>query len=229
MKVLVVDCNIDPTCWGAQDLVRLAHLGKSATVYVRRAPQNDLPSSADGFDRIIVSGSNTPAMDTAPWIDRLLDLIRASVRSQIPFLGVCYGHQMLARALTGDQVVRKAAVPEFGWVEIEALESAQILKGLPSRFYSFEAHYDEVGFVPQDFRVLARSRDCQIQALQFKDLPVFGIQFHPEKTLEAAEKVLSEKEKSKSTPEIFNRHEGKRVFRETIAESIFKNFLNRGV
>src|SRR3712207_4000003 len=101
MKVLIVDNNIDPVFWGASDLRRLSRHLPGADFHVRRGPQADLPADPRAFDRIVLSGSRTAARDEAPWIDQLLEFIRRAVDAGRPLLGVCYGHQMLARALGG--------------------------------------------------------------------------------------------------------------------------------
>ncbi len=226
MKILIVDCNIDSDSWGAPDLVSLAQIQKGSTVYVRRGPQGDLPSDVRSFDRVIVSGSKTGAADCDSWIDRLLQMIRQTADAQIPFLGVCFGHQMLVRAFGGIQTVRKAQVPEFGWVEVELEGGSRLTRGLPRVFHSFAAHYDEVGNVPPGFRVFARSRDCAIQACQLGDLPIYGIQFHPEKPLKSAEKILAERYRIKEPPLLLNRDQGKLLYREEVGHRIFENFLS---
>ena len=229
MKILIIDCNIEPDSWGAADLVRLAQVQAGATVWVRRAPQEDLPSQIHGFDRLIVSGSKTAATDSSPWIEQLLALIRQSVGYRIPFLGVCFGHQMMARALGGLESVGKAATPEFGWVEIKTTASSPLFDQVPSKFHSFAAHFDEVGRLPSGFKVLAESEACAVQACQFQDLPTYGIQFHPEKGLLSAEKILLEKDKTKEPPFLINRDQGQFLYREEIAQQIFGNFLRSSI
>src|SRR4051812_10159040 len=107
-----------PESWGATELVRYARSVDGATVHVRRAPHGDLPADPAGFDAIVVSGSKTSANKSEPWVQELLAFIRRSVELQKPFLGVCYGHQMLNRALSGDRCVRRAERGEFGWTKI---------------------------------------------------------------------------------------------------------------
>lgn len=196
MKILVIDNTIDPTSWGSRELVRFGALIPGASVFVRRAPEGDLPSSPAGFDRVIVSGSKTAATEDAPWISRLHEFILRTIDSGKPFLGVCYGHQSLVRALGGKETVQRAAVPEFGWTQIEIVETSPLFKGLGSAFYSFSSHFDEVCRLPNGMRRLAQSEACGIQACQIEDQPVFGIQFHPEKNLQEAELTLLERKRS---------------------------------
>src|SRR4051812_32059691 len=109
MRVLIIDNMIDPDCWGSSDLRGFAQAAPGAIVHVRRAPHGDLPRSPKDFDRVIVSGSKTRVDDDSPWVLKLLDFIRATLNENKPYLGVCYGHQMLARALVGEEAVGAAA------------------------------------------------------------------------------------------------------------------------
>ncbi len=202
-RILIIDNNRDPDCWGAADLRRMASLLDGATLYTRRAPEDDLPASPDPFDQVIVSGSKTSAMEDAPWVFKLHDFIRRTLDAGKPFLGVCYGHQSLVRALGGKETVRKAAQSEYGWTSIEVVESSPLMEGLSRSFYTYSSHEDEVASLPSGLKRLARSSACEIQACQLEGRPVFGIQFHPEKRLEK-EKLYDPK----------------------VGETLFRNFLS---
>ena len=226
MRVLVIDNTIDRQSWGSPELVRFGRLFPGAIVHVRRAPEGDLPLSPKDFDRIILSGSKTAAMDDAPWISSLHDFILRTLDLGRPFLGVCYGHQSLVRALGGKDTVRRAAEAEFGWVKIQSLEAAPLFKGMPKEFYSFGSHFDEVSKLPKGLKKIARSEDCEIQAIQMENQPVFGIQFHPEKNLAEAEKTLEERKKKGIPQRLLHAQKGKDLFDPQVGESIFRNFLN---
>ncbi len=226
MKILIVDNNIDQNCWGASDLRQLALASApGSTVYVRRAPHGDLPKNADGYDRVIVSGSKTSALEDAPWIDALLEFIRRTVDQRKPLLGVCYGHQSLVRALGGKQTVRKAEEAEIGWTQIEVLEDDPLLKGIPKSFYSFNAHYDEVATLPGALKRLARSSACELQAVRVRELPAFGIQFHPEKDAADAKKTFAETLKKSARQALLHPKESEKLYDPAIGKTLFTNFL----
>ncbi len=228
MKVLIIDNTIDLDSWGSPELRRLAQLAPGATVHTRRAPLDDLPSSPRGYDRIIVSGSKTSAMEDAPWIESLHRFIGKAIDESIPYLGVCFGHQTLARVVSGkSQVCRKAKTPEIGWTKIEVVSESALFEGLPKTFYSFSSHYEEVGELPASLRNFARSTDCAVQAFQLSDKPIYGIQFHPEKDIKSAEKTFAAKKRSPQTKNDPLLHPGqsKKYFDPTVGETIFKNFL----
>ena len=225
MQILIIDNNIDPDSWGASELRTMAKFAADATVYVRRAPAEDLPASPRGFDRIIVSGSKT-SMEEAPWIDQLESFVRRAVESGKPLLGICYGHQILARALGGKDMVRRASRYEYGWGKVEITDpDSRLFQGLPRVFHTFQAHQDEVRELPKGMKLLARSEDCPIQACELVGRPVFGIQFHPERPPTAGEASLSKKIKANPKAEYLNPGSGLKLFDRNIGETIFRNFF----
>jgi GMP synthase (glutamine-hydrolysing) len=225
MKILIIDNTIDRDSWGAGGLCRLARLAPGATIHVRRAPEGDLPKDPLAFDRIILSGSKTSALDDAPWINQLFEFIKKSVEGKKHFLGICYGHQALVRTLGGREYLRRASVAEFGWTHIKVTDSSSILRGLPDSFHSFSAHFEEVSQLPNGMKKLAQSEACGIQACQVKGLPVFGLQFHPEKTPDQAKKVLIERKKLGEPKVLLNPTRTDELYDPILGETIFKNFL----
>jgi GMP synthase (glutamine-hydrolysing) len=230
MRVLIIDNTIDRNCWGSQELVRFGKLMPGATVHVRRAPEGDLPVSPAPYDRIIVSGSKTSCLDSSPWVLTLLEFTRRAIDLGKPYLGVCYGHQSLVRALSGIDHVRKGAEPEFGWSKIEILQDVKtqspLLAGLPREFHTFSSHFEEVSHLPAGMIRLAKSAACEIQACQLEGRPVFGIQFHPEKNLAEAEASLAERKKIGKPRNLLLPDKSKQLYDAAIGDTLFRNFLN---
>ncbi|MDR3606056.1 MAG: type 1 glutamine amidotransferase [Oligoflexia bacterium] len=225
MRILIIDNNMMKDSWGCENFRRYARQVPGATVVVRRAPHDDLPASVDGFDRILVSGSVTSANAQAPWIDRMLEFIRRAVDARKPYLGVCYGHQMLARALGGGDSVRRADRAEFGWTHIEMTGESPILKGLPKKFYTFSSHEDEVASLPRGAQIVARSESCAIQSFSLTDAPAFGIQFHPEKDLAECEQSLIRWKKDFKARDTLHPDKSKVLYSDEVGEIIFRNFF----
>lgn len=225
MKILIVDNNINPEDWGAEGICRLARLAQSATIHVRRAPHEDLPSHLLSYDRVILSGSKTSALADAPWIDKLSELIMEVIHLGKPFLGVCYGHQLLARVLGGKNSVRKADFGEFGWTKIHISGPSPLFEGMPKEFYSFSSHIDEIAELPRGLKKLASSDICQVQACQLENKPVFGIQFHPEKNNLEAKKYFAEKRKTDPQASLMHSNHSDLLYNPNIGEKLFKNFL----
>jgi GMP synthase-like glutamine amidotransferase len=228
LRVLIVDNARDLNCWGAKSYVRHCLAQTGITVEVRRAPERDLPHDLSKYDRFILTGSGTPAMEEAPWIEELWALIRKVVDRGQPLLGICYGHQAIARALGERAIVRRAEKPEFGWTRVECESENPLVAGLPRSFYSFSAHYDEVAHLPKGFKNWAHSENCAIQGYQLEGKPVYGIQFHPEKDPEDAETIFREEREKGNGKILLFPKETPKYFNPKVGEKIFSNFLNLG-
>jgi anthranilate synthase component 2 len=108
-----------------------------------------------------------------------LELIRRAA-GQVPILGVCLGHQAIGQAF-GGQVVR-ASKPMHGKVDMIDHDGSGIFAGLPSPFRATRYHSLVVdrASLPSCLHVAASSGDGMIMGMAHRDLPVWGVQFHPE-------------------------------------------------
>jgi anthranilate synthase component 2 len=108
-----------------------------------------------------------------------LELVRAAA-GVCPILGVCLGHQAIAQAF-GGRIVRAERVMHG---KLSAVEHAGhgILRGLPSPFAATRYHslVAEPDSLPACLDVTARTADGVIMAIEHKELPIWGVQFHPE-------------------------------------------------
>mgnify|MGYP003630155313 CR=1 FL=1 len=136
-----------------------------------------LPDHA-AFTHLLLSGSELSAAERNPRDDELMKCIRGFADAGKPIYGICYGHQMVARALAGDAVCRRAAVPEFGWRTCRQVDNP-LFDGVPE-IIAIHSHYDEVHDLPDSFQVIASTDDCAVQGFQVQGRPIWGTQFHPE-------------------------------------------------
>ncbi len=144
-----------------------------------RASAAELPDNLDDYSHIFISGSTASVLDNADWIRAEQELIRTAVDRGKVMVGSCFGHQIIARALFGDDAVRKRPALDVGWPEIEVLTDDVLLGEAGSKIFGYVFHYDEVCRVNADeATVIARSEDCEILAFRLKDRPVWGIQPH---------------------------------------------------
>lgn len=97
----------------------------------------------------------------------------------IPMLGVCAGHQFMAKHFGGEASPGKNG-PEFGMVEMSVLEEGDILRGVPDKTIVWASHHDEVSRLPPKWKVLASSEACPVQVMRHETKPLFGMSFHPE-------------------------------------------------
>ncbi|HJT33316.1 MAG TPA: aminodeoxychorismate/anthranilate synthase component II [Pirellulales bacterium] len=111
-----------------------------------------------------------------------IDLVR-SLHAEVPILGVCLGHQVIAAAL-GGRVIR-APEPVHGRASEVFHDERGIFAGLPNPLRACRYHslvVDEPT-LPGDLTVTARTADDVVMALAHRELPVVGVQFHPESIL----------------------------------------------
>ena len=100
-------------------------------------------------------------------------------RAEFPILGICAGHQFMARFFGGE--AKPSIVPEFGKIELTLLtEDDALFEQIPKKSIVWESHNDEVTVLPDKFELLAESENCKIQAMRHKEKPFYGLQFHPE-------------------------------------------------
>ncbi|HEV2867000.1 MAG TPA: aminodeoxychorismate/anthranilate synthase component II [Allosphingosinicella sp.] len=170
--ILVID-NYDSFTW---NLVRyLQEIGASAAV--RR---NDALSAAEalasGAEAFLISpGPGTP--DDA---GISLELVAACAQARRPLLGVCLGHQAIGQYFGGSVV--RAPAPMHGKVSGIAHDGSGVFEALPSPFAAARYHSLTVApaSVPACFAVNATADDGTIQGIRHRELPIHGVQFHPE-------------------------------------------------
>ncbi len=96
----------------------------------------------------------------------------------IPILGLCYGHQLLAHVTGG--LVRTARKREFGVAVATIDKPVGVLQGLDSRQKVWMSHSDTVCALSDEFEVLAHTANSPIAAFRHRKLPIYGLQWHPE-------------------------------------------------
>ena len=173
MRVLVVD-NYDSFVY---NLVQyLAQLGADSTV--RRNDEVDL-DELDGVDGVLVSpGPGTPERAGAS-----VEVIRRSAELGLPLLGVCLGHQAIGVAWGG--VVERAPELLHGKTSLVHHDGRDVLAGLPDPFVGTRYHSLSIrpDSLPDVLEVTGRTAGGVIMAVRHRELPIHGVQFHPESVL----------------------------------------------
>lgn len=96
----------------------------------------------------------------------------------IPILGICLGHQLIAKAFGGE--VATADSESYAQIELEILDENDIFLGLGPKMEVWASHKDEIKKMPGNFEVLAKSSICDVEAMKHQEKSIYGIQFHPE-------------------------------------------------
>jgi anthranilate synthase/aminodeoxychorismate synthase-like glutamine amidotransferase len=106
-----------------------------------------------------------------------LDVIK-EMGGKVPILGVCLGHQSIGQAF-GAKVVR-ASKPVHGKTSPIHHEGEGLFKDVPTPFRATRYHSLVVEELPEELEATAFTEDGIVMALQHKELPIYGLQFHPE-------------------------------------------------
>lgn len=124
-----------------------------------------------------------------PFLEQEMTFINNLENSEIPFLGICLGAQLLAQAFGGKILHLEV---ELGWLKINALpdlKSDPLFKGLELPLL-FQLHSDVI-CLPEGSTCLMKSEQCDVQAFRYGKY-FYGIQFHPEANKEMLESVQEE-------------------------------------
>jgi GMP synthase (glutamine-hydrolysing) len=122
---------------------------------------------------IILSGGPSSVYEpNAPRLDP------AILQLDLPVLGLCYGHQLIAQIVNGK--VSRAACREYGIAQVNIDKAVGVLKGLGSTETVWMSHGDTVSALPNDYEVLAHTDSCPVAAYRHKQKPIYGLQWHPE-------------------------------------------------
>ncbi len=132
----------------------------------------------DGFDGVALSGA--PDMLSKPATQAKFHReVEAIVGTEVPLLGVCFGHQMMAQAFGSKVVEDSEHVLKF--VKTEILTDDPLFEGLPDSPLLLESRHEIVESLPEGFQLLAKSETSEIAAMKHSRRLLYGVQFHPER------------------------------------------------
>jgi len=166
--VLVIDC-------GAQYAQLIARRVREAHVYSEIVPHTLSAEEILARDpgAVIISGGPSSVYEPgAPTIDQAL------FEAGVPLLGICYGHQLLAKAIGG--TVAETGRREFGRTEAQVSSPGELLAGSPAEQTVWMSHGDAVQQAPKGFAVLAQTSGSPVAACEDTSRRLAGVQWHPE-------------------------------------------------
>ena len=106
-----------------------------------------------------------------------LEIFKA--RLNVPVLGICLGHQALGLCF-GAKIQRLKEVAHATSSQISLIAQSELFREFPKDFSVMRYHSLEVVDLPSELEALAYTKDKVLMAMRHKDLPYFGVQFHPE-------------------------------------------------
>ncbi len=140
---------------------------------------DEFPEHVNECDAYLLSGSVNSANDPHAWIARLMKFVRSAYELHVPFVGVCFGHQLIARALGG-----KVETYSGGYTAgVRDYEFDGVCTPLVA------SHGDQVVVAPPNAKVVGKAPYCPLAALRYGD-SVFSVQPHPEFTAEFMDDLL---------------------------------------
>mgnify|MGYP003949246557 CR=1 FL=1 len=179
MRIAILMANTDETDFAqrhpkdGEKFTALMSLARPDWDYVVFSVKDGLfPESTTGIDGAIITGSPASVHDGEDWITKLEALVRVWLVARVPIYGVCFGHQIIAKALGGT-----VGQNPDGWV-LGAINTVYQSEGSVS---AFAAHTEQVTALPEGAEIIASTPGCPAAGYKIAD-QVETTQYHPEMT-----------------------------------------------
>lgn len=160
--------------FGSQYTQLIARRVRELNVYCEIHPYNKIPKIDKNLKGVILSGSPFSVRDKNAPKPQL-----EGIRKQFPLLGVCYGAQYLAQHDGGE--VLPSEIREYGRANLSFIKSESVLlRDLKLGSQVWMSHGDTILQAPENFEIIASTKDVAVGGFKIKDEQTYGIQFHPE-------------------------------------------------
>ncbi|CAO3644275.1 unnamed protein product [Cunninghamella blakesleeana] len=144
--------------------------------------KQEYPTDINAFDGIVITGSSYSAYNNYPWILKLVSFLQEQFNhpKKIKIVGICFGHQILARA-AGGKCEKNVKGWEFGYYQIDLTPIGKKLFHTDKSFLRLnQVHQDHVSELPSGYHILASTEHTPIHSFLSGDGQVITIQGHPE-------------------------------------------------
>ncbi len=167
------------------------NLGADFEYNIYNVTKNNFPVDIDECDAYITTGSRASANDDDTWIAELEEFIRSCNRHEKKLVGVCFGHQLLAKAL-GGIVERSHSGWGIGLIENRVLRRKPWMEPSLTQFNMIICHEDQVIRIPEGTELLVSNVHCTNFIFQCGE-KLLGIQGHPEFSKDFCRALMKER------------------------------------
>jgi GMP synthase (glutamine-hydrolysing) len=165
-KILILD-------FGSQYTQLIARRVRELNIYCEIHPWNKSPE-VDGYKGVILSGSPFSVRDSSSPQPDL-----SAIKGKLPLLGVCFGAQFMAHNFGGE--VLPSTIREYGRANLSSVDSThELTKGLSLNSQVWMSHGDTIKTIPDNFKIIASTKDVEVAGYHIEGEDTYGIQFHPE-------------------------------------------------
>lgn len=166
-KILILD-------FGSQYTQLIARRVRELNVYCEIHPFNHFPELDDTVKGVILSGSPFNVRDKNAPVPDL-----SKIKGKVPLLGVCYGAQFIAHNHGG--LVEASDSREYGRANLKFIDvDNELFREIEKDSQVWMSHGDTIMKLPDNFRVIASTKDVKVGAYKVENEKTYGIQFHPE-------------------------------------------------
>ncbi len=190
MKTLIINCYRELPDKKIKNYCELIdNFSPYEVVYDKDVKKN---FEVNDYNAVIISGSEN-CISKKQFSPDFLEFLK---QISIPVLGICYGHQIIAKAF-GVEIIHgleKIIKPyPKNPEEVFILNKDEIFHGLDNKINVYESHkeYVKPKYLSKfGFKLLANSKSCSIEAIKHLDKPLYGVQFHIERSGETGKKIV---------------------------------------
>ena len=197
MRLLVVDLLAERKAFGKEGVREIASHFDNPEIFLWSPHTKQRTDYGFGTvidqpvdcDFIVVTGSRSNVSDWQPWMDDVAELIRST---EVPIIGICFGHQIIAAAF-GGKVIRAKEGSHF--VSPVTLDGKQV-----NAVFTHQDHVIDAG----ELEVIASADHCSISACVHPTRPITTVQYHPEATSRIISEAIKSGDMTKQEAAVFD-------------------------
>ncbi len=160
--------------FGSQYTQLIARRVRELNVYCEIHPFNKIPTISKNIKGVILSGSPFSVRDPKSPNPDL-----SEIKGKLPLLGVCYGAQLMAQKFGGE--VQASEHREYGRANLSFVNDGNdLFKGISNQSQVWMSHADTITRIPDNYEVIASTKEVKFAGYRIQEEITYGIQFHPE-------------------------------------------------